>query len=177
MSERKHKMKKIISVILVLCMMISFVSCASDDETPDGMKNIAGENEAYYFYVPQSWVENQFGTGAYYSTIDKSNIAIAAYSGEEYDTSAEYWEDFLNEVEEISTEFEVISAEEKKIISERNALQYVYTMTTGGVEYKIQQIFVAYSNIMYVITYTATAENFDSHTEDVQTILDEFRFK
>ena len=83
----------------------------------------------------------------------------------------------MNEVEEISTEFEVISAEEKKIISERNALQYVYTMTTGGVEYKIQQIFVAYSNIMYVITYTATVENFDSHTEDVQSMLDEFRFK
>ena len=170
-------MKKIISIILVLCMMISFASCAGDDETPDGMKNLAGENDAYCFYVPQSWVENKFGTGAYYSTVDTSNIAIAAYSGEDYETSSEYWEDFKSKVGDISTEFEVITAEEKKIISERNALQYVYTMTTGGVKYKVQQIFVAYSNIMYVITYTATEENFDSHTEDIQKILDEFRFK
>ena len=170
-------MKKIISIILVLCMMIPLVSCAKDDETPDGMKNIAGENDAYYFYVPQSWVENQFGTGAYYSTVDTSNIAIAAYSGSEYDTSSAYWKDFTDKVEDISTEFEVISAEEKKIISERNALQYVYTMTTGGVKYKVQQIFVAYSNIMYVITYTAAEDRFDAHTEEIQKILDEFRFK
>lgn len=170
-------MKKIISVILVLCMTISFVSCAGDDETPDGMKNLAGANDAYCFYVPQSWVENQFSTGAYYSTVDTSNIAIAAYSGDEYTTSTEYWEDFTDQVEDISTEFEVISAEEKKVIGERNAVQYVYTMTTGGVKYKIQQIFVAYSNIMYVITYTATEDRFDSHTEDIQKILDEFRFK
>ena len=158
-------------------MMISLVSCAGDDETPDGMKNVAGEKESFYFYVPQSWVENQFGTGAYYSTVDTSNIAITAYSGEKYATSNEYWEEFKNDVESISTDFEVISEGETKVVGGRNALQYVYTMTTNDVDYKIQQIFVAYSNIMYVITYTATEDRFDAHTEDIQRILDEIRFK
>ena len=158
-------------------MVLSLASCGDKSGAPDGMKNVAGEKDAYYFYVPQSWVENQFATGAYYSTVDTSNISIAAYSGDEYATSAEYWGDFKDKVGDISTEFEVISEEEKKIISERNALQYVYTMTTGGVKYKIQQTFVAYSNIMYVITYTAAEDRFDAHTEDIQKILDEFRFK
>ena len=170
-------MKKILSVILVLCMLISMSACAGDEETPDGMKNVAGENDAYCFYVPQSWVENKYGVGAYYSTVDKSNIAIAAYSGEEYATSDEYWEAFKADVDDISTAFEIIEEKEPKVISGRNAVQYSYKMTVGGVSYKVRQIMLAYSNIMYVITYTAEEERFDSHTDDVQKILDEFRFK
>jgi hypothetical protein len=50
-------------------------------------------------------------------------------------------------------------------------------MTVSGVRYQVQQILVAYSNIMYVVTYTAAEDRFDAHTEDIQRIIDEFKFK
>lgn len=171
-------MKKIISAVLILCMMLSFAACAKDDGTPDGMKNVAGKNDAYCLYVPQSWTENNTGVvGAKYSNTDTSNISVTAYGGNDYSTVEEYWNDFKEKVPGISTEFEVVKENEPKVIGGKNAVQYVFKMTTGDVKYQIQQIFVSYSNIVYVITYTATEEKFESHAEDIQKIIDEFKFK
>ena len=176
--ERKYKMKKILSVVLILCIMLSLVACSNDDTTPEGMKNVAGENDAYYLYVPQSWSENKNGVvGAKYSNTDTSNISVTAYGGSEYSTVEEYWTDFKEKIPTISTEFEAVKENEPKVIGGKNAAQYVFKMTVGEVKYQVQQIFVSYSNIMYVITYTATEEKFDSHAEDVQKIIDEFKFK
>lgn len=159
-------------------MALSFVACGKKDETPSGMKNVAGKNDAYFFYVPESWVTNNNGVvGAYYSTIDRSNISITAYSGEEYTSSDSYWDEFKSEVNTIATEFEVIKEKEAKTVGGKNAVQYIYKMKVGEVKYQVQQILVAYSNIMYVITYTAEEESFALHTEDVQIIIDEFKFK
>lgn len=178
MFERKYKMKKILSAVLVLCMMLSFVACANEDGAPDGMKNVAGENDAYYLYVPESWSENNNGVvGAKYSNTDTSNISVTAYGGSEYSTVEEYWNAFKAKVPTISTEFEAVKENEPKVVGGMNGVQYVFKMTTGEVKYQVQQVFVLYSNIMYVITYTATEEKFDSHAEDVQKIIDEFKFK
>ena len=170
-------MKKILSAILILCVIVTLAACSGDDETPDGMKNIAGENDAYYFYVPQSWVTNTGLVGAYYSTVDTSNISITAYSGEKYTSSDEYWTSFKEDVTSISTEFEVVTENTPKVIGGKNAVQHTYKITVNGVKYQVQQTLVAYSNIMYVITYTAAEDRFESHIEDVTLILDEFKFK
>lgn len=171
-------MKKIISAILVLCMMLSFAACSGDDEIPDGMKNVAGENDAYYLYVPKSWVDNNNGVvGAYYSAIDRSNISVTAYSGEEFVSSDEYWNSFKADIDDIASSFEVVKENEPKVIGGKNAVQHTYKMTVSDVKYQVRQILVAYSNIMYVITYTAAEENFDAHTDDIQLIIDEFKFK
>lgn len=176
--ERNEKMKKLISAILVLCMMLSFAACSGDDEIPDGMKNVASDKDAYYLYVPQSWVDNNNGVvGAYYSAIDRSNISVTAYSGEEFVSSEEYWDSFKADIDNIASEFEVIKENEPKVIGGKNAIQHTYKMTVSGVKYKVQQMLVAYSNIMYVVTYTAAEDRFDAHTEDIQRIIDEFKFK
>ena len=158
-------------------MMLTLAACSGDDETPDGMKNIAGENDAYNFYVPQSWVTNKGIVGAYYSTVDTSNVSITAYSGEEYTSSDDYWKGFKEDVVNISTEFEVVSENTPKVVAGRNAVQHTYKITVNGVKYQVQQTLVAYSNIMYVITYTAAEDRFDVHMDDVKLILDEFKFK
>ena len=109
--------------------------------------------------------------------IRSSNISVTAYGGSEYSTVEDYWNDFKKKVSDISTEFEAVKENEPKVIGGKNGVQYVFKMTTGEVKYQVQQVFVLYSNIMYVITYTATEEKFDSHTEDIQKIIDEFKFK
>ena len=80
-------------------------------------------------------------------------------------------------IDNIASEFEVLKENEPKVIGGKNAIQHTYKMTVSGVNYKVQQMLVAYSNIMYVVTYTAAEDRFDAHTEDIQRIIDEFKFK
>jgi len=170
-------MKKIISVVLVICMSFAFMACASKDETPEGMKNVAPESEKYNFYVPESWRTNSGDViGAYYSMTDRSNVSAMAYGGEA-STSEEYWNEFKASAENVFSKFEVISENESKVIDGRNAFSYCYTMTLDGADYKCLQTVVSFSNIFYVITYTAAAEYYDAHLEDVDKILSCFDFK
>lgn len=172
-------MKRILSLVIVLIMVISLAACSGDGEDiPDGMKNVANEEDAYNFYVPQSWVTNSNGVvGAYYNATDRSNISIMAYGGDEFTSSEEYWKSFEERGAKVFDDFSVVSSNTPRVISERNALQAVYKLSVEGVKYQCSQIIVAYSNLMYVITYTATEEKYESHLEDVELILNSFRFK
>ena len=48
-------MKKIISVIIILCMALALSACATGEEAPEGMKDVAPDGEKYNFYVPEAW--------------------------------------------------------------------------------------------------------------------------
>ena len=62
------------------------------------------------------------------------------------------------------------------MISGKAALQYVYKMTLDGVRYQCMQTVVVYSNMMYVITYTATEDLYNPHADEVGKMLDHFVF-
>ena len=49
-------------------------------------------------------------------------------------------------------------------------------MTLDGVRYQCMQTVVVYSNMMYVITYTATEDLYNTHADEVGKMLDHFVF-
>lgn len=170
-------MKKIISILLVLCMALTFTACAAKENVPEGMKDVAPDDEKYNFYVPEAWRTNSGDiVGAYYSMTDRSNVSIMAYGGE-YESSEEYWNSFKKSAESVFSKFSVISENEAKVLDGRNAVRYCYAMTLDGENYKCMQTVVSFSNIFYVITYTSTEEYYDNHLEDVEKILSSFDFK
>ena len=170
-------MKKIIAILLLACMVFSLAACAKNNETPDGMKDVAREVNPFNLFVPQSWMSYSGDVvGAYYSSSDKSNITIMPYGGD-YNSSEEYWEDFKTRCQNEFEEFEVIAENEAKIVAKTNALVYEYKMKVDGTKYQCKQYVMAYGGILYVITYTSTEEKFASHTEDVEKIITEFKFK
>ena len=170
-------MKKIISLVLVICMALAFTACGNKDSAPEGMKNVAPDSEKYYFYVPESWRTNSGDiVGAYYSMSDRSNVSAMAYGGE-FETSEDYWNDFKTRSERVFESFSVVSENEAKVLDERNAIRYVYKITLDGKDYQCMQTVVSFSNILYVITYTAPESNYESHLEDVEKMLSNFKFK
>lgn len=171
------KFKKIIVIMIAILAVVSLVSCATDSEAPEGMKNAAREEDPYCLYVPQSWMSNKGDiVGAYYSNTDKSNITVMPYGGD-FETTDEYWADFKERCTVEFTDFEVVSENTSKVLSGRNALQYVYKFKLDGEVYQCQQTVVAYGNLFYVITYTATAEKYDAHVSEIDNILSAFVFK
>ena len=170
-------MKKIISVLLVLCMACMLMACSNGDKAPEGMKNVAPDSEKYYFYVPESWRTNSGEiVGAYYSLSDRSNVSALAYGGE-FESSEDYWNDFKTRAERVFSAFSVVSENEAKVLDERNALRYVYKMTLDGKDYQCMQTVVNFSNILYVVTYTAPVDKYESHLDDVEAMLSNFKFK
>ena len=170
-------MKKLILIVLVAVMTLSLVACANGEEAPEGMMDVAPDNEKYNFYVPQNWRTNSGDiVGAYYSMTDRSNVSVMAYGGE-YESSEDYWNGFKLSAENTFEKFEVITENEAKVLDERNAVRYVYKMKLNGKEYQCMQTVAAFSNIFYVITYTSTPEFYESHLEDIELILSNFDFK
>jgi len=76
----------------------------------------------------------------------------------------------------------------------KHTAKYVYTITRDEVreetqkeneegkvlvakqEYTIMQIFAAYDSSIYIFTYTATTENYNLHLEEVNLIIENFKF-
>ena len=56
------------------------------------------------------------------------------------------------------------------------ALAYNYTGSMNGTAYKFYQVIAFRNSRVYIFTYTAEADNYDAHIEDVVSILGNFKF-
>ena len=173
-------MKRIIVALMCALMLVSLVGC-SDAGAPEGMQNAASENEAFYLFVPKAWAANTSSgiASAYYSaSVDRSNVSVTCtLPGEGYLSVEQYVTYTTDSLGKLLDDFAVASAPAESTLGGAAALSFDYTATVNGVAYKYRQIVSAYKDIFYVFTYTSTAELFDSHLEDVNTILSHFTFK
>lgn len=196
-------MKRLVCVCLLLAVCIGAVSCGNAKvDVPSGMKLASEESDSFYLFVPTAWsFKRAYDMPyAYYSASDASNITVMQYiipaendtdtaTGTATETAAEtekqnprapyidkYWEGFLKEADVSLSAFAVLETTETAL-NDYYAKQYVYTQKTAGVEYKHRQIVTYDGSMIFCLTYSAKAENYDSHTEDVDKIFTEFKFK
>ena len=156
-------------------------------EAPAGMKLASNDDVAYRFYVPESWVINPYlpTSSAYVSETDKSNVSVTVYMPEQDTLSAEqYWDMCLEALQgdEIMGYEGALTAmtQLSDTVTEldgRPAHTYVYEGTVAGVRYRFSQTIAAYRGMVYTLTYTATVESFDNHTQEVQQMIEAFDFR
>ena len=171
-------MKKIFCVLLLAVMALSLFSCGNDPETPNGMQLVSDDNVAYRFYVPQTWTVNTVDPpSAYFSMTDKSNVLVTTFNVEEPTKLDDYWTTCDTNYKAQFTEYAVIGEKQTFTVNEQNAIQYVYTFKTDGVDYKVMQTLVGHSGSIYIITYTSVPENYDLHTEEMDSIIGAFVFR
>lgn len=172
---------RIIALVSALVMALTLCSCGSSASgAPDGFKEISDEGRPYHLYVPDEWVAD-ISTGvtaAYYSAVDFSNISVTGFelSGNEIMTTADYWATYEPSLKEIFTDFEYLGEPDELTLDGIPSMQCVYTGKISGVQYKIMQIVTIKNAQVTIFTYTATADKYDSHIEDVVAILGYFDF-
>ena len=176
-------MKKLIISVISLIMALFCVSCSDKQEessVPDGMKLASSEEAASYaLYVPEDWTVDMAtaATRAHCSKSDASSVSAMAWELEHTDSKIEDWWDV--NVEELKTVFADYNEEavEQTTLDGRQAVKYVYTASLGENKFKFMQTAALNgSGAVYIITYTALEDVYDSHADEVYSILENFKF-
>lgn len=181
------------SLITLICLLTSLLilSGCSNDGTPDGYKNVATDNESFYFYVPTTWVSNTPGgtASAYYSSDDYSNVSFTCMVIEPgvMDTLETYKSVSLEEFASVLPNFKEFASEPKldengmeiapPSIDGRETLVFEYECTLGEDHYKYMQAVTMKDDFFYIFTYTSLAENYDTHLDEINQIVEYIRFK
>lgn len=147
-------------------------------EVPEGMKLISTDERPYRFFVPESWKVNDRAdiSAAYFSDTDSSNVSLQFHiiDNDRIDTTVEeYFAECEKTYKNIYASYALESAEDITMDGVA-AKKYTYTVVSGGVEYKQMQAIVEKGGAFYVLTYTALAENFESHINDVEKMIASF---
>ncbi len=189
----KTVLKKIIIGLFALILCLCAVSCGDkDDYVPAGFKRASDENADYILYVPDSWdVDMTTGvTTAKVSETDSSNISFIGFElddaivnvetqagtaeGDEAkaDTLDRFWEYYSAEFSKTFSDMAYDEGENgaNMIVSKQAAKRYTYSATVTGVEYKFMQIVVIKDGSVFILTYTAQKDVFDTHKNDVLEI-------
>ncbi len=175
--QTENKMKKAIKLISLICLslilIVSFSSCSQSD-IPDGYQLIACEGDEFRLYVPTQWTVNTSGgvTSAYYSM--QQNISVSVYTVDDADglTVEEYWNICNEHNKEELANYSYIGSE-KAVLGGKPAHKYIYTADISStdlisgenkkVAYKFMQVMTENEGSMYILMYSAPAENYDAN--------------
>ena len=149
-------------------------------DAPEGMKLASNDDVAYRFYVPASWIldKNLPTSSAYVSESDRSNVNVTVYMPEvdHIESVDNYWATCLEELKKgMDIEGEITSTE--VTLDGRPGKTYEYTGVISGKTYRFAQTITSYRGMIYTVTYTATANNYDTHRAAYADILAAFDFR
>ncbi|MBE6700927.1 MAG: DUF1795 domain-containing protein [Ruminococcaceae bacterium] len=175
-------MKKLLVVTMLLTIVLTLASCSKKEETgfPEGMTYSENDAVDFMFFYPEDWTldRNDGMVSARVSDKDHSNVSVTVFTSPEGVVDIEgYLKDtYLGYVKENFPDLEMLSENEKTTLGGVDARQNVFSATVAGEKYQFLQVITYRYGYIYILTYTSTAEGFDSHTEEVQKIIKEFKF-
>ena len=173
-----NKTFKLLTLILAAFAVLALASCGEIDENaPEGCVEISADGVGYNFYMVSDWmvIEQSGITSAKVSDFDTSNVSVMGFDPENVSSAEEYWNKYS---EDFTANFGEINYEEEgtdTTLCGLPAKKYIYTVSVGGADYKFMQIVCYAPNNaiftsqpeVYVFTYTALADRYDEHIEDV----------
>ncbi len=182
-------MKRLLAVFLAALMLLTLVisasSCKKDGGTPDGMQNVSAPGVPFDLYVPEGWISQVSSgiSGARVSNTDTSNVTVTLYMPDTEMSAETYWQEkCLPEYTPAQGHvglpgFTVIEEGTDTTLGGVNAKKYVFTFEMDGVKYQLMQILAVEGSMIYTLQYHATEAAYANHTEVVDNIRSNFRFK
>ncbi len=177
-------MKKFLSILFVtfLCVLC-LVSCSKgkDSDTPEGMVEAENKFVDYRFFYPENWLldRNDGMISCHVSKDDASNVSVTAFALPEMKPLEDYLkEEYMTYFKANFGDMEIVEDFTDTTLDTCPAKNIVFKATVGEKSYQFSQtIALGRDGYIYIITYTSTPEAFETHVEDVEKIVSEFRFK
>jgi len=151
-----------------------------DEEAPEGMK-IASNYDIvdYLLYVPESWIVDVRNglTMAHVSETDMSSVQVAQWNlTANTNTYDKWWTEYKKQMDLVAkVEYSDPQLVDTKINGfDSKMTEYVLKTDTGTYKCKLTATIARGS--VYLIAYTSTLENYDTHLADVNKIIENFKF-
>lgn len=183
--KSKDLQKRVLSLLLaVLCLLptVWLTACnggGQDDgiSIPTGMKNATMGAKGYLFFVPDGWIVERIDnlTVASISAYSSATLSLAVFPSEK--SAAEYFASSRPDVEKQFSELSVTEDGEKTTLGGIGALRY--TLSGKYLEdklYHVMQYITKKDGSLYVLTYTANDQEFDTYKTVVEAAVGYFRF-
>lgn len=175
-----RNIKRILALIIMVACTLAIVSCNNKPtDIPEGMQLATNEFVSYKLFVPDTWnVDKNSGFISAYNPEDKTNVSVMTQTGTKvYSSVSEYIDEYIKTLSETYAKFELIEEEctqEGISLSGRAAARVVFKITQSGVTYKCQQLITSSGYYIFTLTYTANAEMYDKHLDDLSKIIKYF---
>lgn len=149
-----------------------------DVDVPSGMALASEKGRPYLLFCPESWNVDSSASITSVYTEDRSNLTVQYTMPSEKEHSVQgYWDSCVEDYGSIMSDVEVENKKSITVSGIEGCIVGDIRGRSGGVDYKFRQVIVLKGEIYYVITYTATAENFESHLSDVDKMIEHFSIK
>lgn len=182
-------MRRIKVLSLLILALVVFSSCGNQNTSgaPTGMKELSNEITDYYVYIPEDWT-GDISTGVVSAlAYDKSNISVMELAAGEgiYDVDS-YFAEYEKQLKEVLTDYKLEGEPTKATLGGYAANDYRYSGSLSGTTYMYRQVitlinrsFAGVTNDyrVYIITYTAKSEYYEEHLDEVDRIIESFKFK
>ena len=178
--------KKTVCFILALLTIFLTASCSSgnnDTSAPENGKLAGNQFTDYTFYYPDDWVLDHdtsfisvIGGGTGLTPEDKSVSVMVSDLTQPTLTPKEFWEQSKGYLSATFSDLTEISIEDIKV-SGVDSCFVVYTAKITDKVYKFGQTFAIKGGAVYIITYTATEEDYDEALNSYKMVLETFKFK
>ncbi len=171
-------MKRLTVVLMLVALLFSAVAC-SGDAAPDGMFDAALGTADFHLYVPEGWQAMENVSGARVAPDEHSaNVTVLEYKLTKEYTIESYWEEeCFPSYKSAFDEFAIETEGEELTLGGKDALAYVYTYKLGDDAFRVKQVLALQGLDMYVLTYTALADDYDGYADKVEDVISEFKFK
>ncbi|MBP5288635.1 MAG: hypothetical protein J6Z79_02025 [Clostridia bacterium] len=124
-------------------------------------------------------------TSVYYSEEDFSNVSVTVFTASpDYSSLADYAEryyfeqfkDNFNNLDLVKNQDGTLKLRTLKVDG-CDAVAADYSAVFAGKTYKFRSFFISYGGSIYTVTYTATNDLFDAHTDAVEGMIEQMRFQ
>ena len=179
-------MKKIISVLLLICTLAGCLASCSSDGSPDGYQLVSDEKEIFELYVPKSWVSNLSSgvASAYASHKNKTLVSARTTTDARQYSADEFLKMVLMSYEKMDG-YELISEPQQTTLGGQPGYVFEYKTTITefvnfmpvAVEYKFKTVIAKSGSSFVTLTYCAPEKNYNGALKDFDSIISKFVFK
>ena len=183
MTATKHIRALAFCLALLLSLPLLLCACSGGgaDENgvsvPSGTQNAAASEASYYMFVPQDWIAQRYGASTMVTVSPYSTVSLYMTSFESDKDVISYWEESRADFERALSEFR--AEEPNDTYMDENAAKSFrfFGKYEGGTEYGFLQCIAKKDGRLYVLTYTASMDEFEEYEKSVDGILSYFKFK
>ena len=157
-----------------------------DPDTSDEMIPASTNEMPYRFYIPSDWkLDKTTEYPGAHAPSGSANVTVTIYVPSDEAISVDtYWQGYcLPEYKAVFDELTVSDQVAEGTIGvdkeAKNAKTYTFDASVGGKTYRYAQTVIVHSSLIYVVTYTALAEDgsFEQYLDDYDAMLDCFTFR